>query len=101
MPKNEIRGNYHGSNIPNFQLKILDLVPEGTIVKKGDYVAQLDKTEYDNYLKGEREEIEDFRVSLEVAVLDSAVVLTNLRDEIKNQSLSVEEAELNLEESRR
>ena len=34
-------------------LKILDIVPEGTIVKEGDYVAQLDRTSYDNTLKDE------------------------------------------------
>ena len=99
MPINKIRGRYHGSNIPAFQLKILDMVPEGTIVSKGDYIAQLDKTEYDNYLQGEREEIEDLRISYDVSVFDSAVYLTNLRDDIKNQSLSVEEAQLNLEKS--
>jgi multidrug efflux pump subunit AcrA (membrane-fusion protein) len=97
MPVNKIRGRYHGSNIPAFQLKILDLVPEGTIVRKGDYVAQLDKTEYENYLQGEREEIEDLRISLEVSVYDSAVYLTNLRDDLKNLTLNVEEAQLNLE----
>ncbi|MBS1232266.1 MAG: macA 1 [Bacteroidetes bacterium] len=31
--------------------EISDIVPEGTIVKEGDYIAQLDRTEYDNTLK--------------------------------------------------
>ena len=32
-------------------IKIQDLVPEGTEVREGDYVAQLDRTTYDNALK--------------------------------------------------
>jgi multidrug efflux pump subunit AcrA (membrane-fusion protein) len=100
LPANKIRGNYHGSSIPAYPLKITDLVPEGTIVKKGDYVAQLDRTEYENYLLGEIEEVRDFKNTYDVIVLDSAVVLTNLRDEIKNQALTVEEALLNLEKSK-
>ncbi len=34
-------------------LKITDLVPEGTIVRKGDYIATLDRTSFDNTLKDE------------------------------------------------
>lgn len=100
LPSNQVRGNYHGNSIPAYPLKITDLVPEGTIVRKGDYVAQLDKTEYDNYLLGEIEEVKDYKNTYDVSILDSAVVLTNLRDEIKNQTLAVEEAFLNLEKSK-
>ena len=33
------------------EIKITDLVPEGTEVKEGDYVATLDRTSFDNTLK--------------------------------------------------
>ena len=33
-------------------IKITDMVPEGTEVKEGDYVATLDRTTFDNSLKG-------------------------------------------------
>lgn len=85
----------HATNI-----KIQDLVPEGTEVKEGDYIATLDRTEFDNNLKDERERLETFRLNIEMKKLDTAVMLTNLRDEIKNQIHTVEEAGLTLQNSK-
>ena len=73
-------------------LKIQDIVPEGTIVNEGDYIAQLDRTSYDNTLKDELENLTTLQTNLEMKILDTAVVLTNLRDDIKNQRYAVEEA---------
>jgi multidrug efflux pump subunit AcrA (membrane-fusion protein) len=80
--------------------KIQDIVPEGTIVKEGDYIAQLDRTEYDNTLKTARESLNTLQSNLEMAILDTTVTLTNLRDAIKNQAITVEEVEITLEQSK-
>ena len=80
-------------------IKILDLVPEGTIVKKGDYIASLDRTTFDNRLKDEQENLQNIKNDLQMALLDSAVTLTGLRDEIKNQYYALEEAEILLDQS--
>jgi HlyD family secretion protein len=80
--------------------KILDIVPEGTIVKQGDYIAQLDKTSYDNTLKDELTNLESYRSKLEMKTLDTAVALSSLRDDIKNQRYVVEEAQITLEQSK-
>lgn len=80
--------------------KIQDIVPEGTIVKKGDYIAQLDRTDYDNTLKDELENLTTLQANLEMKILDTAVTLTDLRDDIKNQQYVVEEAEITLAESK-
>ena len=80
----------HGRRIRGTSVKILDLVPEGTMVKKGDYVAQLDRTNYENVLKDEQENLKTIRTSLEMKILDTAVVLTDLRNEIRNQVFAVE-----------
>lgn len=80
-------------------IKILDLVPEGTIVKKGDYIASLDRTSFDNRLKDELEKLQNIKNDLQMALLDSAVTLTGLRDEIKNQGYALEESEIVLEQS--
>ena len=42
-----------------YQLTISDMVPEGTIVKEGDYVAKLDRSELDTKLKDIQTEIEN------------------------------------------
>jgi multidrug efflux pump subunit AcrA (membrane-fusion protein) len=80
--------------------KIQDIIPEGTIVKKGDYIAQLDRTEYDNTLKDALASLTTLQANLEMKILDTAVTLTDLRDEIKNQIYVVEEAKITLAESR-
>ncbi|TFG40860.1 MAG: HlyD family efflux transporter periplasmic adaptor subunit, partial [Bacteroidia bacterium] len=86
--------DFHASD-----LKITDIVPEGTEVKEGDYVATLDRTQYDNTLKDELERLSTFRSNLEMKLLDSAVTLTTLRNAIRNQKHTVEEAEITLRNS--
>jgi HlyD family secretion protein len=81
-------------------IKITDLVPEGTEVKEGDYVATLDRTSFDNSLKDELERLTTYETNLEVKILDTAVSLSNLRDNIKNLRFNVEEAGITLQESK-
>jgi HlyD family secretion protein len=91
-------GGPGGMRLQNF--KISDIVPEGTMVKQGEYIAQLDRTDYDNTLKSALENLNTLQSNLEMAVLDTAVTLTNLRDAIKNQIITVEEAEITLAQSK-
>jgi HlyD family secretion protein len=82
------------------EIKITDLVPEGTQVKAGDFIATLDRTSFDNTLKDELEKLTTLESNLEVKMLDTAVTLSDLRDNIKNLRFTVEEAEITLEESK-
>jgi len=94
-PSFEGRRDVRSSNI-----KITDLIPEGTMVKEGDYIATLDKTELDNDLKNQRERLATFEVNVEMKLLDSAVLLNSLRDQIRNQKYTVQEAEITLRNSK-
>jgi HlyD family secretion protein len=98
----EIRGPEmtQSRNIRSMEIKIQDLVPEGTIVKEGDFVATLDKTSFDNTLKDEIKKLETLNTSHDMKLLDSAVTLSNLRDNIKNQRFTVEESQITLEQSK-
>jgi multidrug efflux pump subunit AcrA (membrane-fusion protein) len=80
-------------------LTIQDIVPEGTLVKKGDYVAQLDRTEYQNTLATAREELTNLQANLELAILDTALSLSDLRDAIVSQQYAVEEAQIKVDGS--
>ena len=51
-------------------------------------------------MKDELENLKTLQKNLEIKILDTAVVLTNLRDDIKNQNFAVEEAEIILEQSK-
>ena len=97
--RNMMGGGGH-NNMRAQDLKIQDIVAEGTMVKEGDYIAQMDRTQFDNTLKDQRENLKKEQETLEMKLLDSAVVLTNLRDEIKNQAYAVEEAQITLEQSK-
>jgi len=94
------RGGGGHDHMRIMSFKIQDIVPEGTIVKKGDYIAQLDRTDYDNTLKDALENLTTLQANLEMKILDTTVMLTDLRDEIKNQVYVVEEARITLAESR-
>jgi HlyD family secretion protein len=89
-----------GGDMHAVELKIQDIVPEGTLVKEGDYIAQLDRTSYANTLKDAIETLTTYQTNVEMKVLDTAVVLTNLRDDIKNQKYVVEQAEITLAQSK-
>ena len=89
-----------GGEIKGGMIKILDMVPEGTIVKEGDFIAQLDRTAYDNNLKDDLEKLTSLQTDLEVKLLDSAVTFNSLRDEMKNQKYLVNESAITLRNSK-
>ncbi len=93
-------GGMRGFDMRAMELKIQDIVPEGTAVKEGDYIAQLDRSSYDNSLKDEIETYKNEQTNLEMSILDTAVTLTSMRDDIKNQRYVVEEANITLAQSK-
>jgi len=97
---NNNRSRGRSDHMRVMDLKILDIVAEGTLVKEGDYIAQLDRSSYENTLKDQRENLITYQTNMDMKILDTAVVLTNLRDAIKNQTYTVEEAAITLEQSK-
>ena len=89
-----------GRDIRFFNIKITDLIPEGTVVKEGDYVGTLDRTDLNNNLKDAQESLLTLQTNLNMKLLDTAVALTDLRDQIKNQRFAVEEAKMTLHNSK-
>lgn len=86
-------------NVRLGEIKIQDLVPEGTVVKKGDYVAMLDRTSADNSLKDLEDEFEALQGKYERTLLDTSLNLKGLRDDIENQKFNIEEAKIAVEQS--
>ncbi len=81
-------------------IKISDLVPEGTEVKAGDYVATLDRSSVDNTLKDELDRLESYQTDLLKKQLDTTITLGNLRDDLLNLKFNMDEAEITLEQSK-
>lgn len=81
------------------QLKIQDLIPEGTVVDSGNYVAQIDRSDADNRLKDMLDALEKEEYDLLKTKLDTTIQLRNLRDELINLEFNVEEMGITLEQS--
>ncbi|KOY86134.1 hypothetical protein AD998_08225 [bacterium 336/3] len=82
-----------------FQVKIADLVPEGTLVKKGDYVATLDKMEMSEKLRLAEAEVSKLRSQFTQSRLDTSLMLRTERNELMNWSYLVKEKEAALKAS--
>lgn len=98
----DIRGPNIVQNM-NFRVapvRIFDLVPEGTLVKQGDYIGSLERTSFNNTLKDEQETLKRMQSELEMKLYDTAMVLSTVRDEIKDQMYSQEEAAIQVEMSK-
>ena len=77
-----------------WQIKITDLVSEGTYVKEGDYVGQLDKSEVATKINTAATEVEKITSEYEQARLDTAIEMMKLRDELINLNYEIEEKKL-------
>jgi multidrug resistance efflux pump len=82
------------------QVKIQDLIAEGTVVDSGQYVATLDRTEASNKLKDIEDEIQKNESNFIKTQLDSTISLREQRNNILNQKYALEEKELVLAQSK-
>ena len=78
---------------------IQDLIPEGTIVDSGDYVAELDRSEIDNALKDVLDNLEVAQSEVLRTRLDTTLQLTQLRENLRNLKFNVEESQIAVEQS--
>jgi HlyD family secretion protein len=82
-----------------WQIKISDLVPEGTVVKKGDYVAALDKTEVSTKIKDTESELDKITSQFIQTKLDTTLQMRQSRDELINTEYEVQQKKIVLEQS--
>lgn len=87
-------------NIRLYQVKIQDLIPEGTYVDSGQYVATLDRTEITTKLREAEDELEKKKADFTKVQLDTSINLRNLRDQMVNAKYDMEEKQITLEQSK-
>ena len=88
------------TNLRGFNdVKILDIIADGTVVKEGDFVASLDPSELLNRIKDEETNLEKYNQTLLSTQLDTSEQLSNARDELINQKFTIEEKNLALAQS--
>lgn len=95
----EILGPQGTRNFRIWNMTIQDLVDEGTIVKKGDYVAALDPSELTNNIKDAQLELEKTESQFIQTKLDTSLEMRKSRDELINLAYSVDERQLVLDQS--
>ena len=87
-------------NVRIWNVKIEDMVPDGTVVDSGDFVATLDSSELANRLKDQELEVEQLETQYLKTRLDTSLELRTLRDELINLNYALEERKIELEQSK-
>ena len=82
-----------------YQMKISSIVPEGTVVKKGDVVAELDRSVVAAKLQDVTLALQKAEAQYEEALLDSTLNLSTARENIRTMELGLEEKRLAKEEA--
>jgi hypothetical protein len=82
-----------------YQVKIDNIVPEGTVVEKGGYVARLDNSELSNKIREEELEYQESLNVYEQTQIDTAINLREQRDKLINLQYDKEQKKLTLEQS--
>lgn len=95
----QIRGPQGAREIQIWQMTIQNLVPEGTIVNKGDVVAEIDRSEVLTRMQNAQLEVQRAESQFEQAQLDSSLTLTQARDNLENLRFQLEERQIAVEQS--
>jgi len=82
-----------------WQTKLSSIVPEGTVVKEGDVVAELDRSGVAAKISEVTLALQKAQAQFEQATLDSALNLSKAREEIRTQESAMEEARLAKEQA--
>lgn len=77
-------------------LQIVDMVPEGTVVKQGDFLIQLDQSEMQQNVDEARDELANARAQLESEKATIASNMAQLQSQLEQEKYNYEQAELNL-----
>jgi HlyD family secretion protein len=83
-----------------WQVTIQNIIDEGTVVKKGDWVATLDRSEFQNRFNEKQIELEKANSKFVQTQLDTTLQLRQSRDELINLKYGVDEKKIILEQSK-
>lgn len=83
-----------------YQIKISELVPEGTLVKKGDFVASLDNADILTKMNDMQLELNKLEAQYTQTKLDTMLNLRAARDELLNLRFELQQKKLEKEQSK-
>ncbi len=82
-----------------WEISVANMIPEGTFVDSGDFVAELDQTKVSEKLMEVENKISDLASQLENAKVDQSLELSALKDEITNKEYEISDNEFALKQS--
>ena len=82
-----------------YQMKIASIVPEGTVVKEGEVVAELDRSGIASKMAEVSLAMQKAEAVYEQAMLDSTLNLSKAREDIRSMELGLEEKRLAKEQA--
>lgn len=83
-----------------WQATIDDIVPEGTLVEKGDYIASLNKSELLDKINQANNDKQEILSKYTQVKMDTALELRKVRDELVNLEFAVEEKKIVVDQSK-
>jgi multidrug efflux pump subunit AcrA (membrane-fusion protein) len=95
----DIQGPSSVRQLGIWQIKISDLVPEGTNVKQGDYVAALDKAEISTKMRDAASELDKIQSQYTQTKLDTTLQMRQSRDDMINMQFDLQQKEIIVEQS--
>lgn len=95
-----VRGPFEMQSVNVYETTISQIIPEGTQVKKGDFVAQLDQTPLATKISEVKNELDKVQTQLEQALIDTTIELRNLREQIKDLEFTIQEKRIQMELNR-
>ena len=95
----EVQGPSNAQQAEVWQMKIQSLVPEGTVVKEGDVVAELDKSQIAAKMAEVSLQLQQAEARFEQAQLDTTLNLSKAREELRTATLALEEKRIAKEQS--
>ena len=94
-----ITGPANAQQANQYQMKIASIVPEGTIVKAGDLVAELDRSTIAQRINDVNIALQKAEAVFEQAMLDSTLNLSKAREDMRTMELGLEEKKLAKEQA--
>ncbi|WP_405605977.1 efflux RND transporter periplasmic adaptor subunit [Polaribacter sp. Asnod1-A03] len=95
----QINGPSNAMRFGLYNIKIQDLVPEGTTIKKGDYIGKLDMSELNGKILDAQLNLEKAESKYTQQQLDTTLTLKQERNSMKDLLFDIEENKLEFKQS--
>jgi RND family efflux transporter MFP subunit len=96
----QVTGPAQAQAVNVYQTKISSIIPEGTVVKEGDVIAELDRAPVATRLNDVTLNLQKAQADFTTAQLDSALNLAQAREDVRTAEYAVEEKKLAKEQAK-